>query len=81
MYENQNNEDNNIYDNIYIPKCLVVMSLYPYFGEFEKILNEVYNYSKGIYYEMDEKLEKNTKAKKSTSKSPIKSIFKSQVSI
>ena len=77
LYENQNNEDNNAYDNIYIPKCLVVMSLYPYFGEFEKILNEVYNYSKGIYYEMDEKLEKNTKAKKSTSKSPIKSIFKS----
>ena len=77
LYENQNNEDNNAYDNIYIPKCLVVMSLYPYFGEFEKILNEVYNYSKGIYYEMDEKLERNTKAKKSTSKSPIKSIFKS----
>ena len=77
LYENQNNEDNNAYDNIYIPKCIVVMSLYPYFGEFEKILNEVYNYSKGIYYEMDEKLERNTKAKKSTSKSPIKSIFKS----
>ena len=77
LYENQNNEDNNAYDNIYIPKCIVVMSLYPYFGEFEKILNEVYNYSKGIYYEMDEKLERNTKGKKSISKSPIKSIFKS----
>ena len=25
--------------NIYIPKCLLVMSLYPYFGEFEKIFN------------------------------------------
>ena len=38
-------------DNIYIPKCLVVMSLYPYFGEFERILNEIYNYSLGISFE------------------------------
>ena len=77
LYESQNNEDNNIYDNIYIPKCLVVMSLYPYFGEFERILNEVYNYSKGIYYEKNEKSENINKAKKSTSKSPSKSLFKS----
>ena len=77
MYENQNNDDNNIYDNIYIPKCLVIMSLYPYFGEFERILNEVYNYSQGIYYEMNEKIENNLNLKKNISKSPIKSIFKS----
>ena len=77
LYESQNNEDNNTYDNIYIPKCLVVMSLYPYFGEFERILNEVYNYSKGFYYEANDKIEKNIKTKKSTSKSPIKSLFKS----
>ena len=31
--------------NIYIPKCLMVMSLYPYFAEFEKILTEIYKYS------------------------------------
>ena len=31
--------------NIYIPKCLMVMSLYPYFAEYETILTEVYNYS------------------------------------
>ena len=31
--------------NIYIPKCLMVMSLYPYFAEYEKILTEIYNYS------------------------------------
>ena len=43
------------YDNIYIPKCLVVMSLYPYFGEFERILNEIYNYSLGISIEINEK--------------------------
>ena len=30
---------------IYIPKCLLLMSLYPFFGEFEKIINEIYNYS------------------------------------
>ena len=77
LYEEQNNEDKKKYDNIYIPKCLVVMSLYPFFGEFERILNEVYNYSKGIYYEMNENVEKKTKSKKSTSKSPIKSLFKS----
>ena len=33
---------------IYIPKCLLIMSLCPYFGEFEKILMEIYNYSLGI---------------------------------
>ena len=38
-------------DNIYIPKCLVIMSLYPYFSEFERILNEIYNYSLGISFE------------------------------
>ena len=43
------------YDNIYIPKCLVIMSLYPYFGEFERILNEIYNYSFGISIEIKEK--------------------------
>ena len=79
LNESQKNEDNNSYDNIYIPKCLVVMSLYPYFGEFERILNEVYNYSKGITYEMNEKIEKNSKIKKSTSKSPIKSIIGSPI--
>ena len=32
-------------ENIYIPKCLMIMSLYPYFAEFEKILSEIYHYS------------------------------------
>ena len=31
--------------NIYVPKCLLIMSLYPYFSEFEKILTEIYSYS------------------------------------
>ena len=31
--------------DIYIPKCLLIMSLYPYFGEFERIITEIYYYS------------------------------------
>ena len=42
-------------ESIYIPKCLVVMSLYPYFGEFEKILSEIYNYSLEISYVPNQK--------------------------
>ena len=33
---------------IYIPKCLLIMSLYPFFGEFEKIITEIYYYSLNI---------------------------------
>jgi hypothetical protein len=33
---------------IFIPKCLLLMSLYPFFGEFEKIITEIYNYSLNI---------------------------------
>ena len=43
------NEDNILSSlkdpDIYIPKCLLVMSLYPFFGELEKIITEIYNYS------------------------------------
>ena len=38
------------YPDIYIPKCLLVMSLTPYFGEYEKIIIEIYNYSLGIMH-------------------------------
>ena len=55
-------------DNIYIPKCLVVMSLYPFFGEFERILSEIYNYSQGVSYEEKDKKSK----KKIECKSPSK---------
>ena len=30
---------------IYIPKCILVISLYPFFGEMEKIVTEIYNYT------------------------------------
>ena len=36
--------------DIYIPKCLLIMSLYPYFGEFEKIITEIYNYSLNLVF-------------------------------
>ena len=35
------------YEEIYIPKCLLVMSLYPFFNEFENILLKLYEYSLG----------------------------------
>ena len=38
------------YPNIYIPKCLLLMSLSPFFGEYEKIIIEIYNYSLGIIH-------------------------------
>ena len=55
IIENKNENDNIINDiskeqleniqYIYIPKCLMVMSLYPFFAEYEKILTEIYKYS------------------------------------
>ena len=54
---------------IYIPKCLLIMSLYPYFGEFEKILTEIYSYSINLVNE-DEKEEEKKEEKKSK-KGPI----------
>ena len=48
---------------IYFPKCLLIMSLYPYFGEFEKILTEIYNYSINLMNE-DEKEEEDKKDEK-----------------
>ena len=38
------------YADIYIPKCILIMSLYPFFGEFEKIITEIYSYSKNLVF-------------------------------
>ena len=44
-------------EEIYIPKCLLIMSLYPFFSEFENILLKLYEYSLGkIKLYEDEKL-------------------------
>ena len=43
------------YPDIYIPKCLLIMSLCPYFGEYEKIITELYNYSLGLVNSKEEK--------------------------
>ena len=74
IFDKINNNINNEFDeskenieinsNIYIPKCLMVMSLYPYFAEFEKILTEIYKYSliieqeKNVIKEDEVKLQK-----------------------
>ena len=42
--ESDNKEDNLKVNDIYIPKCLVLISLYPYFTIFEKINKEIYKY-------------------------------------
>ena len=46
--KNKKNNINEKGNEIFIPKCLVIMSLYPYFGEFEKIITEIYKYSLGV---------------------------------
>ena len=47
---------------IYIPKCLMIMSLYPFFSEFERILLQIYNYSIGkIELNIEKENEKLTK--------------------
>ena len=40
-----NKEDNQKINDLYIPKCLLLISLYPYFTILEKINKEIYNYS------------------------------------
>jgi len=44
----------NLNENIYIPKCIMLMSLYPFFAEYEKILFKIYRYSMGIVKESNE---------------------------
>ena len=45
-----NNNGSNIkiknYEKYYVPKCICLISLYPFFIEFKKILGEIYEYSK-----------------------------------
>ena len=40
------------YADIYIPKCILLMSLYPFFGEFEKIITEIYSYSQNLVFKL-----------------------------
>ena len=41
----KNDSINSEFGEIFIPKCIMVMSLYPFFSEFERILLLIYNYS------------------------------------
>ena len=45
----------NFNDKIYIPKCIMIMSLYPFFAEYEKILLKIYHYSMNIIKDSMEK--------------------------
>ena len=51
-------------DFIYIPKCLLIMSLYPFFGEFEKIITEIYNYSLNQVIQLIDNSENSSKSSK-----------------
>ena len=65
--------------NIYIPKCLLIMSLYPYFAEFEKILTEIHSYSNNLVNEdakEDEEDKKEEKKKQKDIKKKKRKIFK-----
>ena len=50
--------------DIYIPKCLLLMSLYPFFGEFEKIITEIYNYSLNQITQIIDITDNSSKSKK-----------------
>ena len=63
--KNKNNNIKEIKDPfIYIPKCLLLMSLYPFFGEFERIITEIYNYSQNKIISIKESNESNSSKNK-----------------
>ena len=43
-YDTNNTPSVNLNEKIYIPKCIMIMSLYPFFAEYEKILFKIYSY-------------------------------------
>ena len=63
--------------DIYIPKCLLVMSLYPFFGELEKIITEIYNYSMNQIIQLVDIIDNSSKNKKKQMKrmSTVKEIM------
>ena len=42
--DTNNTQSVNYNEKIYIPKCIMLMSLYPFFAEYEKILFKIYSY-------------------------------------
>ena len=57
------------YPDIFIPKCLLLMSLTPYFGEYEKIITQIYNYSQNLIehtVDISDNSSKNTRSSKKT---------------
>ena len=62
--------------DIWIPKCLLIMSLYPYFGEFEKIITEIYNYSQNLVFQPIEQADQLSKAGENAKKNNRKISFR-----
>jgi hypothetical protein len=62
--------------DIWIPKCLLIMSLYPYFGEFEKIITEIYNYSLNLVFQPLDKIEQFSKLSENAKKNHRRISFR-----
>ena len=90
LFEMEKMKDNNIKNiderniissikgpDIYIPKCLLLMSLYPFFGEMEKIITEIYNYSMNQIIQNVDIIDNSSKGKKKQMKrmSTVKEIL------
>jgi len=83
--ENENNIENSISlqvkdPTIYIPKCILVISLYPFFGEMEKIITEIYKYSIN-QVNFKEKSIPNKKNKKSAKDAKIETLVTKEINL
>ena len=87
--ENENNIENSnslqVKDpTIYIPKCILVISLYPFFGEMEKIITEIYKYSLNQvnFMEKSEQIQiQNKKNKKSAKDAKIETLVTKEINL
>ena len=62
--------------NIYIPKCILIISLYPFFSEFERILFNIYDYSLGkIKIESDKNNTLNAKVKRTNTRNIVENAI------
>ena len=67
---------------IYIPKCLLLMSLYPFFGEYEKIITQIYNYSQNlIEHTVEISGDSSTKSSKNSKKSFMKRMSTREITV
>ena len=84
--ENENISENSISNqvkdpNIYIPKCILVISLYPFFGEMEKILTEIYKYSLNQVNFMEKCEQVPKKSKKSAKDTLVETLVTKEIDL